>query len=330
MPAVKLPTLINTLSIPSNYSLQVQGTTQSLLGDWQTCRKRWLYEINRFSSPEIMLKTQYGDMNHCVLERLYDDFRLGYIKYGDFIDVITETIAGYKFSKMWTEHGAEIARAKAQAVMENYIVYYKRDFDEMRLEQPEREFEIDWRGFIIRGKIDGNFRDKNGGGWNFEHKNYSWINEDLMCLTLSFDLQNLFYIIADRTEYHRVLKGTLYNILRNPTVRKKDGGPAEVYKKLVEDIRKDPKHYFIRYEIPYTPVMISEFEGELYEKLSELQSVMLCPKDLHFCKCYKNEHACERPYRCDFINACATRTMIGYAKNPILFPELKKYKKSNC
>jgi hypothetical protein len=333
MPACKICPVI-ALGIPQfcgrdcpvPYSLSGVGITQSLLGSFQTCRRRFLFDINRWCKPDAALKFEYGNMNHEILDKVYTGFRLGNFGYDDLVDVITDAIDKYTFTRVWSDEAIEIAKAKSQAVMECYIIVFKTDFTEMRFEEVEGVFEITWCGFKLRGKKDGRFRDKNGGGWHIEHKNYGYIQEDILPMLLSFDLQNLLYMLVDQIEFMRLLKGVLYNILRNPQVRKKDGGPNDVYMKLKKDIMADPRHYFIRYEIPYMPSQLKQFEAELFEKLTDLNSILQGDPGKVFNRMYKNEHACESPYRCDFINACATGNMIGYVQSPNLFEELQVIK----
>lgn len=330
MPACKLPPPACTMRFPLTcgkdcpvpYSLSEVGITQSLLGSFQTCRRRFLFDVNRWSRPDAALKFEYGTMVHEVLDRMYTGFTNKEFKYGDLVDVITAAIDAYRFSAVWSEEAAEIARAKAQAMLECYILVHQNDFSELRFEEVEGVFAVMWRGFKLRGKKDGRFRAKDKSVWHIEHKNYSRITEDIMPMLLTFDLQNLLYLLADMVENKRLLSGVLYNILRNPEVRKKDGTAADLYKVLKEKIMADPRHYFIRYEIPYDRKALDQFEVELFEKLSDLDAIVKDNPARHFVRCYKNEHACESPYRCDYVNVCASGSMFGLVQTPKLFEEL--------
>lgn len=329
MPACKL-CRVCTLGIPAycgkdypvKYSLEQVGLTQSLLGTFQTCRRRFLFKLNRWGKPDAELKFGYGTMVHEVLDKVYTGFRLGAFTYGDLIDVITAQIDKFQFGAVWSIEASEIAKAKAQAMLECYIMVYKKDFVEMRFEEVEGVFGVQWEGITLRGKKDGRFRDKNKGIWHIEHKNYGYIKEAILPLILTFDLQNLLYMLVDAIENTRLIKGVLYNILRNPDVRKKDGGPHEVYVKLKQDIMKDAPHYFIRYEIPYSQAQLAQFEVELKEKVNDLKAIIGGDTSKVFNRMYKNEHACESPYTCDFINACSTGSMVGYTQTAKFFEEL--------
>jgi len=313
--------------IPDNYSLddsgEITGITQSLLGSWQVCKRRFLYQINGWYHPMKVKNMEYGSMNHEVLDKLYTGHFQGSIKPGDFIDVITETISGYKMSDVFTQEEQQNLKAIAQAVMESYVVYYAKDFQEMRLEAIEETFEIQYICALLRGKIDGRFADKHKGLWHLEHKNYSQINADTLLLKLTFDLQNLFYYLADYLRRNRMLLGVLYNVVRKPSVKKALSN-SEIYTYLKDLIRKTPKHYFLRYEIPYGLVDILPFMDSLERKLDllrgEIEEVRREPERTQVVF-YKNECACEMPYSCEFLNVCATCRMVGYRQKSI-FSEL--------
>jgi hypothetical protein len=259
------------------------------------------------------------------LDKIYTGFYDKDFTYKDLPDVIETNLNEFKFSPVFRIEEQERMKAIGQAVLENYIVWYKKDFVEMRFEEVESKFDVRWEGFRLRGKKDGRFRTKDNSVWHIEHKNYGRINEESMVLKLAFDLQNLMYLLADHVEFDRILKGVLYNVLRRPDV-KKAMSIHEIYKYLKDLIKKDPQHYFLRFEIPYTKVDLTIFKGELLTKLTQLQtecelahdSPENTPKIF-----YKNEFACEMPYKCDFLNACSSGQLIGYCKKSKLFSELE-------
>jgi hypothetical protein len=299
---------VTDLIIPKGYSLTETGITQSLLSSWQTCRRKFLFEINGWFNPSSEVKFAYGSLIHSVLEAIYSN--------NNPKDIIEK----YQFSKEIKAEDQQIFKGYASAILENYLLYYKKDFNEMRFEQVEKSFDVKFKGFRLRGKPDGRFFDKNRNPWHIEHKNYSRIDEDTMELQLSFNLQNLFYILADSLQFNRQLKGVLYNITRKPDVRK-FSNPVDIYKHIYGEIKKNPSHYFIRYEIPYTEEDLKQFVCELIYKLDELHSVINSTRNT-LEKCYKNECACAPKFTCPFLNACASGSMFGYKQRKI-FGELK-------
>lgn len=330
MAALKIVPQLNSITIPTNcgiglpmpYTLEDVGITQSMLSKFQMCRRAWLLSLNRWEQPGAGKYMGYGSMVHEVLDKMYSAISSGDIRQEELPDLITQSIDAYDMGKAWSAEDAEIQKAKAQAILECYIIIFVKDFAELRFEAVEEQFDVKWNGIRLRGKVDGKFRDKNGGRWNMEHKNYSRIVEETLSLCLTFDLQNLFYMLADQLKHYPVSKGILYNILRNPEVRKMDGGPAEIYRMLKDKVMKDPRHYFIRYELPYGKPDMTQFEGELKWKLNDINDIIMVPKCQQFSRCYKNERACTSPYTCEYIGACASKSLMGYVQKPSLFNEL--------
>lgn len=308
---------------PSYVSIGETGITQSLLGAFQTCKRRFLYSVNGLGAPGKERCYAYGTMNHSILDILYRGFFNKDFKEKDFNNVIRIFLDKYNLPKVYRDEEVEQLKALSQASLEGYVVYYNRDFKEFRMKAVERTFDVMWKGFRLRGKVDGNLADKTGAIWNLEHKNYSKINEEALQKRLSFDLQNLFYLHADSIEYDRKLKGTLYNILRKPDVRK-FSRPIEMYLYVSGLIKKDPKHYYIRYEIPYTKKDLTQFQEELHAKLEDAQD---CMDRVRECKqkvlsvFYKNECACDQPYACDYLDLCSSGNTAGYKRHK-LFGEL--------
>jgi PD-(D/E)XK nuclease superfamily len=304
---------VSDLTVPKTYSLQNVGITQSLLSTWKTCRRKFLFSINRWERIEND-RFAYHSMMHYLLEVLY---KMGNGKILPIIDEINK----YNLPGKLSEIGP--LKATAQVMMDNYINHYKKDFVEKRFELVEGKFSIKFGDYILLGKKDGRFRDKQGGRWHIEHKNYSRIDENFLMQHLSFDLQNMFYALADLIEFKKPLKGVLYNIIRKPETRK-ERSTQELYQHLTKEVSKNPDHYYIRYEIPYSLGDIEEFKAALKYQLDELCGVLVedFPKET-LTRFYKNESACDGKYQCPFLGACSTGSMCGYRQRKLLFPELE-------
>ena len=305
---------VSELTVPKTYSLQNVGITQSLLSTWKTCRRKFLFSINRWERIEND-RFAYHSMMHYLLEVLY---KMGN---GKILPIIEE-VNKYKLPGKPNE--IETMKAVAQVMISSYAVHYKKDFAEKRFESVEGKFSIKFGDYLLLGKKDGRFRDKQGGRWHIEHKNYARIDEDFLMQHLSFDLQNMFYALADLIEFKKPLKGVLYNIIHKPETRK-ERSTQELYQHLEKEVSKNPEHYFIRYEIPYALSEIEEFKRSLQFQLDEIDSTIGgCHADTELIPVafYKNESACDGKYRCPFLGACSTGNMCGYRQRKVLFPEL--------
>ena len=306
---------VKNLTVPKTYSLQNVGITQSLLSTWKTCRRKFLFSINRWERIEND-RFAYHSMMHYLLEVLYSNQSCK-------LATILEELNKYKLPGKPNE--IETMKAVAQVMISNYIMHYKKDFVEKRFESVEGKFSIKFGDYLLLGKKDGRFRDKQGGRWHIEHKNYARIDEDFLMQHLSFDLQNMFYALADLIEFKKPLKGVLYNIIRKPETRK-ERSTQELYQHLEKEVSKNHEYYYIRYEIPYALSEIEEFKLSLNIQLDELDEILkLCigfPSHERLAKFYKNESACDGKYRCPFLGACSTGNMCGYRQRKVLFPEL--------
>ncbi len=334
MAAIKLVKKLNRvedLRVPGSfrYDIKNNGISQSILGRAVGCPRAFLYTMNGLHDPIREKGYAYGGMNHEVLDWLYSGYKAGDYRLRDFDEVIRICLDKYRLPKVFKTAEQEKLKAIAQAVLECYWRYYKKDFTESKMISVERTFSVPFGKYVLRGKIDGCLRDKNGEVWHLEHKNYSRINEETMQKKLSFDLQNLFYLLAEFIETGRFLRGVKYNILRKPDVKKFDR-PVEIYKYLRELIPKNPEYYFIRYEIPYTRRELEQFKKELERKLGWLDGMVAEGRSLQKNKkpleirtvFYKNEAMCEGKYTCDFLNICSSGCTVGYKKRKDLFPEL--------
>lgn len=316
---------VGDLRIPREYSLAKEGISQSLLGAWQTCPRRFLFMLNRWRFPKQDRAFGYGSMIHEALDAIYTAAAKGCADLKKLQALALKAVDVFEFPSVFTSDEGEEMKAIGEAVLVQYLKFYAKDFKQLRFDAPERIFAVRFANSTLRGKIDGRFRDKNGGVWHFEHKNYSRISEDTLQKKLSFDLQNLFYLLADRVERGENIKGVLYNVLRRPEVRK-EMPVGKIRQYVTGLIEKDPAHYFIRWEIPYSAEDRAQFHAELVVKLDRLggniastQLYGASPLGLF----YKNECACDLPWACPYLDACASGTMTGYTKTKSLFPELE-------
>lgn len=323
--AKKIVVSVSDLRIPKDYSLAKDGISQSLLGAWQTCPRRFLFMLNRWRNPQGERAFGYGSMMHEALDAVYSAAAGGCANVKKLEALGLEAIDVFKFPAIFSADEAEKMKAIGDAVLVQYLTHYRSDFKQLRFDKPERVFGVPFARVTLRGKIDGRFRDKNKGRWHLEHKNLSKINEDTMMKKLSFDLQNLFYIVADQIENGEPVNGVLYNVLRRPDVRKEMpvGKLREYVSGLIE---ADPGHYFKRWEIPYTQKDLATFRGELAVKLDRLAGNIAStqlygtnPLGLF----YKNECACEAPWPCNYLDACASGTLGGFKQTKTLFTELE-------
>jgi len=309
-----------SLGVPADYSLEKQGITQSLMSSFLQCRQKFIYAINRMSSAKKTSTTNFGSIVHHGIAVLYS------VKPHPVVSDIVGALRVYR-----KENAADLARIDAQQVerdfavaevmLTKYISYYMSDWMEMRDRQPEEEINFspfDGSKIIGRCKIDGRYRDKANKKWLIEHKTKGRISEESLVKRLSFDPQNLFYLLADKRQTKEEAIGVLYNIIRNPQIKPKVNETLPDFcKRLTEDINTRPEFYFLRFEIPYTSIDKKRFENHLREIILDIERLTKGESAV-----YRNCYACDSPYSCEYLDACASNSFADYFQREKIFTEL--------
>lgn len=326
----KGPVRIEDIEFPDDYSLQEVGVSQSLMSQYQRCRRAFLLSLNRWTDPGKGKKTGFGSLFHEMLDKLYNYFdKTGKVPSRKLFKIwIEEFTSSEKTSvQLSGKRQREIERDKAVCLLLlcEYVKYYaERDFSSRKkFFWIEHTFAVKFKGFLLRGKRDGHFYTMRNGKrhrrWVMEHKTKSRFNMDELLKHLTFDFQNLFYITADEIESGEPVRGVLYNIVRNPQKRwTQDMTLSEFIKALEKDVQRKPSHYFIRMELLYTEKDKKTFKRDLFHKLSEADKVLKGKMPV-----YKNEHNCIGKWTCDYLNACSCGLLSGYKQKPVLFTELQ-------
>jgi len=306
------------------YKIQ-DGVTQSILSTWLTCPQKARYVLDGWIGDGALSgPLRFGSCFHNLLEVLYSEVGAG--------DLPHENIPRFfnSWSKAWTKlnisrsSGADDYEAirldisMANGLLDGYIKMWPKDFNGMtEWVALEDTFDIEWRGFRLRGKVDG-IKRVNGKLWLLESKTRGRIDEKTLPDLLSFDFQSMFYITAMSQRMKEPVAGVVYNIIRRPGIKLRKNETMKTYagRLAVETVIR-PNHYYKRYEMSYSVSDLLRFEGDLIVKLS-LFSKWLRGEHPN----YRNETACVGRFPCDFIPACASCGMTGYVQERKLFREL--------
>jgi hypothetical protein len=304
------------------------GVTQSLLASWMTCRRQaylMLRGLRRVAPRDSLL---YGSLWHYVLEYVYTDVREGRIRRWDAAVAAWARYAQQWQAAYWADIDAtydstqavEILLAQAEAVWPSYCRTWWQDFDQRRAGWQELEsvFDVPFHGIRLRGKRDG-LRQIRGGAWLLETKTKSQISEDILTQTLSYNFQNLYYLLATVEETGHPVAGVLYNVIRRPGLRLGDGESLVSYReRIAADAQKRPDHYFKRMEITYSADRVERFRADLLTILHEFRRWIEGKSPT-----YANTTACEGRVNCPYIAYCATDNDTGYTWDGTLFEELE-------
>lgn len=322
---------IRTLKFPVDYSLYREGISQSLLSKWQQCPVAFLLSLNRWVDPNKGKRTGFGSLFHEMLDKLYHYYsRKGKVPE---LSLIRDWIEEYADEEMLKggrgslsgKAEEEIQRDKtvARILLNEYVTFYPKDFKTKKFDEIEETFKVRFNKYKLRGKIDARYwigSGRNKERWLMEHKTKSRFNWEELLLKLNFDLQNLFYILADEIENGYDVDGVLYNVVRNPSDKwtKKFTSLREYGMFLKAKVRKNPEHYFLRREIAYSREDKEEFREDLLNKLNQIKKLLNGEIPV-----YKNESSCQGQYTCDYLRACSAKCLIGYEQKSVLFNELE-------
>ncbi len=309
---------VRDIKVPVDYSLEKMGITQSLLSNWG-CRQKFLFKLNRWTPDQPNKNVEFGNLFHHILDLVYSAKRMPSVKAIDkWVDAYLaewETRNVGRALEDMERHGAVTVM-----LMGEYLKLYAPDFSEKKFTGVEKVFRVAWNGFLLLGKKDGRYLTKAFKKWIMEHKTRSEMDEETISDLLAFDLQNLFYIIAEEAEDQSApVHGVLYNVIRNPAHRLKAEESLKQYaERIREDASKRPEHYFLRFEAAYSVADKTEFRRQLLAKLEEIRAFLKGDLPL-----YRNEAMCKVGHvKCEFLKACASGCMAGYKQKPRLFEEL--------
>jgi len=311
---------VASLATPEGFTLHGTGVSQSLFTAFLRCPMAFLYAINRWVKDKGGRTTGFGSITHEMLDKIYSQFmRRGKLPgkrrldkwLDDYVESHREEFRGK------SEEELEKDKAVICVLLTEYMEYHTDDWSKREWVSLEELFDIDWHGYRLRGKKDGRFR-TNGKLWLLETKTMGRIQEEALLERLDLNFQNLFYITADEAQYNDPVRGVLYNVIRNPGHKQTKGESLrDLQAKVRDHVRRDPDHFFKRFEVVYTAKDKKVFQENLRYWLNRAQNCITGAEPWA-----RNYTACDHKYTCDFISACSSGKMAGYTQRPSLFPEL--------
>ena len=154
--------------------------------------------------------------------------------------------------------------------------------------------------FRVAGKMDGIVEDTNARLFGMEHKT---TGEDIgpdadFWPRLRIDRQVMIYTLAAQAMGYDV-RGTLYNVIRKPTIRQKKTESVQEYaKRLVGDIYERPDFYFQQRLIEHTPSDLDDAARDLW---ATAKLIRFCQVNAYW---PKDDFACKRWGQCAYFGLC--------------------------
>jgi len=306
-----------------------EGITQSMLCSYLKCRRAASLGLQGWTPLKTASVLQFGEMAHGVLENIYKEGRKKAPSEEEVLEFIKEQVEAWETSPRGQRAGAEdleqleLNTAFLEAVLPSYFKFWaKEDFGQLQWVGLEKEFDIEFAGFRLRGKMDGIYR--KGGLWVFETKTKGRIDEQNISELLSFDFQSDFYSLATEKLYKEPPVGIRYNIIRRPGQKLGKKETVVAFKERVrKEVLADPKHYFIRYRVDKSKEDMEVFKRELTQILKEYKEWQQ-GKIADF----KNPTSCVDKYgTCRFLRICSSKNYAGFYKREHMFAELSNKKK---
>ncbi len=279
---------------------EVDGITQSLLGDFLECRERFrLKVVEGLALPDsFQHRREYGNMWHVCEE--YNS--QGQAWEGALALHCRDLCKRYRTQQEQIQHWYEVCKLQFPI----YLKYWAKHPDE-KARTPvmqEQTFKVPYqlpsgRTVLLRGKwdaVDLIGKGKTAGVYLQENKTKGEIEEEQLKRQLSFDLQTMFYLVAlaedscvlvqdGRVRWPAIASGSLkvpsirgvrYNVVRRPlsggidSIKQCKGESKEdFYKRLAERIADHPQHYFMRWKVEVSQADIERFKHEFLNPILE-------------------------------------------------------------
>lgn len=298
---------------------RVDGVSQSMLTAFFDCEERHRLSLEGWQTPGTKDAFTFGSTWHWMMEQDVRAYIAGNAPY-----------AGKALSALWKRSAQakaieaeeqEQILAKAIPMREGYLKKHgKQDARRIWLE-PEQVFDVALDGYRLRGCIDGIVRKgRSGKPWIVERKTTSGDVGDSYHDLLNFDFQSMFYLTAGEIHLGEKIGGILYDVTRKPTIRQKQNESLAEYSKRIEEAYVgDPDRHFARYEIAVGKKRREEFVEELQKKLSRYSAWFSAG-----CNSVRNESACVKRWKCEYIPICAGGGTAGFVQTGRLFSELEE------
>jgi len=313
------------------YDPRTSGITVSLLQKWLRCRYSASLYLSGWSPLRVKDSMNFGNLFHGLLHHVYDNLRTSgsLPRKPAHLPAAGSEIAAVFLDRYYKEavrtlQGADLETMQRDllvclTLIKPYLWFWRGDFYKRRWIGLETQFDINFRGFRLRGKRDGVYETKSGDVRLLETKTKSRLdNEEELTDALVIDLQCMFYLLATRLELGQFIPGVTYNIVRRPGLYVTKGESAEAYaEKVAEDIEKRPLHYFVRYELDFAKVDQRTFRDSLAGRLREFEG--WCRGEVAN---YRNETSCLGRFNCSYLNHCASGSFDQYCVSE-LFKELE-------
>lgn len=234
------------------------GFTQSEFSD-MSCMQRWNYRYNqRLHKPGVInFPFMIGSVFHDAMEQFY-------ATKGARVNIATLQFDSMDIPSVADEEELIYWNHVLPCMLEAYQSYYKADPVKWKIYKIELELSVEFKGFILRAKIDLVI-DNGQGNWIVDHKTTSRLNKFIVA-GWDFRFQFMFYIwlLSKTKEFQDLkIKGFIVNAVKKPELRvKKNESVPEFAQRVKQDMIIEPDKYYYR-----EPYLVSKGALAHFEKV---------------------------------------------------------------
>lgn len=235
-----------------------EGLTQSEIMLRQNCVRKWFfrYILGYKRKGAFSWSLLWGDVMHQLLEAHYKGTPRSNCPPFRFTDDVLLAPGQEEESLFWS--------GLAEVYIDRYIKYWNPIDNHFKIHKVEKEIELKYEGFRLRGKIDLLFSEDRPehNVWLMDHKTTYDINQQLIS-GWQFRFQFLFYAWM----YWRLTKkypsGVYVNAIKKPLERRsKSKGESlpDFLARIKQNITLEPSKYFHRERLPFNHDTLARFE----------------------------------------------------------------------
>jgi hypothetical protein len=314
-------------------SIEERGISQSLLETYRQCPVKARLRLQGFYRPTSSKAMIFGSILHEGLESIYNEIRNHNVynptKAKDFcndtgVKMFKKVFAEFETQTTDVIEEVESAAARVLIILPLYFQYWKTDFNVTWM-KPEKWFRVKVGKMLFRGRRDGElFKQGATELWLFETKSKSQFNSDTIMKILLNQLQVILYLWTLFSDYNKRPNGVIYNIIRNPLLKKlKRKSWAEYRSDLELDIGSRPDFYFVRIERKVTFERVEQYIAKLSLEMDRFLEWVKGDPIFDM----PNGGSCEGKYGCcEFLDCCASglKDFSMLERRDTIFPELKE------
>ena len=330
-PTAKKVTVKDRAKIQPIWDLYRDGLTQGSIGTFLACREQFrLKTVFGYRNKAKAGTTAFGSAFHDILAATQHAAKGKQPKTLDA--AVTDYMDRMGELSPQAREETTVMLATIRCLIQQYAKRWEADYARWKWKAREETFHIkgtnEFAGIPLRGRWDGVF--ENPELRLLETKTKGRIDEEGIAAMLAHDTQTQLYCWAIWKTFGKMPSGVVYDVIRNPQLRQKQGEPALDFAKRIEaDVTDRPDWYFMRWDVTFSKGDLERWETRflrpvLRQIVEWWESIKDNPSDpwgspLHFCNpgAFWNQYG-----RSDVFEAITSGNYFSLERRSEPYPEL--------